>query len=68
MLIDRDLIRSEPYRRVIETRSLSPSLASHAPKVNRIITKKIEGLLWKNGSIIVKVRTTASSKRRVIRR
>ena len=50
------------------TRRLRPRLASHAPKVRRIIEKKIDGFEEKNGSIITKIRTRPSSRRSAISR
>jgi len=37
LFVDIDCIMSDPYDRDIRTNRLSPSLASHAPKVNIII-------------------------------
>lgn len=68
MLIERDLIRSDPWWRVIATSSLSPSLASQAPKVSKIMEKKIEGEEEKNGRNITKINTTPSSNKSAIKR
>lgn len=69
MLIESNLIISEPYERIINTISANPKLASHAAKV--MITKIIVMLNWAGAPKVIAakimvIRVMLSRIRRVI--